>query len=169
MKKANSGFTVLMAAVMCMAVASSSCKSSKKKAEADARAKAEREARLSREQEEKRRREEADRLKREQEEKENAKKDAYNKVDAYFNRVASSTDDNAASGTISEALALFASPETPVLIIIHQSGDVKDYDRPTTIRKYMEYLKDQKKNPNTVSNLSFDSSGKIKEVELLKK
>jgi hypothetical protein len=31
---------------------------------------------------------------------------------------------------------MFASPETPVLIVISESHGQKDYDRPTTIKDY---------------------------------
>ena len=44
-----------------------------------------------------------------------------------------------------------------------------DYDKPTTIKKYLDYLKDQKKSPNAVEHLEFDDAGKIKEVTLIKK
>jgi hypothetical protein len=47
-------------------------------------------------------------------------------------------------------------------------GETKDYDRPTTIRRYLEYLKDQKKNMNAVHNIQYDASGKITELELIK-
>ena len=69
---------------------------------------------------------------------------------------------------IREAMGMFASPDTPVLIIISQSGDQVDYDEPTTIKKYLEYLKDTRNEPATVKNLEFDANGKIKEVELTK-
>ncbi len=69
---------------------------------------------------------------------------------------------------IREAMSMFASPDTPVLIIISQSGDQVDYDEPTTIKKYLEYLKDTRNEPAAVKNLEFDANGKIKEVELTK-
>ncbi len=69
---------------------------------------------------------------------------------------------------IREAMSMFASPDTPVLIIISQSGDQVDYDEPTTIKKYLEYLKDTSNEPAAVKNLEFDANGKIKEVELTK-
>jgi hypothetical protein len=75
---------------------------------------------------------------------------------------------NSANNTINEALALFASPQTPVLIIISESNGQKDYDRPTTIISYLNYLKDQKKNANKIEKLQFDNAGKITEVELRK-
>ena len=52
--------------------------------------------------------------------------------------------------------------------MISESNGQKDYDRPTTIRDYLNYLKDQKKNMNQISNLQFDSAGKITEMELKK-
>ena len=69
---------------------------------------------------------------------------------------------------INEALSLFASPDTPVLIVISESGGQKDYDRPTTIKNYLNYLKDQKKNINKISDVKYDGSGKITELELKK-
>ncbi len=69
---------------------------------------------------------------------------------------------------IREAMGMFASPDTPVLIIISQDGDQVDYDEPTTIKKYLDYLKDTRNEPATVKNLEFDANGKIKEVELTK-
>jgi hypothetical protein len=89
-------------------------------------------------------------------------------LNQYFSAIASSGNANAANSSINEALTLFASPETPVLIVISEEGGQKDYDRPTTIREYLNYLKDQKKNMNSISNLQIDNSGKITEVELRK-
>jgi len=67
-----------------------------------------------------------------------------------------------------EILSRFSSPEAPVLIIIHEGDGLKDYDRPTTISKYLNYLKDQAKSPNEVANVVLDSRGKITELELRK-
>jgi hypothetical protein len=92
----------------------------------------------------------------------------YVKLNQYFDAIANSTNVASTNSSITEALALFASEETPVLIVISGSGDQKDYDRPTTIKKYLNYLKDQKKNINQIENLQFDNSGKITEVELKK-
>ena len=86
----------------------------------------------------------------------------------YFDAISSSGNTASANSSINEALALFASPDTPVLIVISESGGQKDYDRPTTIKDYLNYLKDQKKNINKISNLQFDNSGKITELELKK-
>jgi hypothetical protein len=57
----------------------------------------------------------------------------------------------------------------PVLIIISQAGGFNDYDRPTTIGKYLDYLKDQKVYTNTIEQVKYDSNGKITELELIKK
>ena len=42
---------------------------------------------------------------------------------------------------IQEAMGMFASPDTPVLIIISQDGDQVDYDEPTTIKSTWTTLK----------------------------
>ena len=90
------------------------------------------------------------------------------KLSNYFNSIAGAGNTASANSSINEALSLFASPETPVLIVISESGGMKDYDKPTNIKNYLNYLKDQKKNINSISNLTTDSSGKITEVELKK-
>ena len=64
---------------------------------------------------------------------------------------------------------MFSSPNSPVLIIIAQENGKNDYDRPTTIEKYLNYLKDVGKNPNDIENVVLDGSGKIKELELIKR
>jgi hypothetical protein len=87
----------------------------------------------------------------------------------YFALVAGASGVEQANMKINEALKLFASPDTPVLIIISQEGGVTDYDRPTTAKKYLEYLKDQKKNLNEIGNIEYDPNGKIKLLELIKK
>ena len=87
----------------------------------------------------------------------------------YFALVAGASSVENANMKINEALKLFAGPNTPVLIIISQEGDLVDYDRPTTAKKYLEYLKDQKKNLNEIENIEYDDNGKIKLLELIKK
>jgi regulator of protease activity HflC (stomatin/prohibitin superfamily) len=154
------------------------CKSKKKAMEAQAAA-AEK-ARLEKEAAEKKQREEeAARKKREAEEAaaaaerarleaEAKKSTPYTKLEGYFNAISGASSVAAANSSINEALSLFASPETPVLIVISESGGQKDYDRPTTIRDYLNYLKDQKKPADKLGTLQFDGSGKITEVELVK-
>jgi hypothetical protein len=85
--------------------------------------------------------------------------------------------DAAKAGNITQANTLvqstvskyFASESTPVLIIISKEGTVVDYDKPTTIKKYLDFCKDQKDNRNAVDSYQLDSSGKIKELDLIKK
>ncbi|MEQ9415696.1 MAG: hypothetical protein RIF39_17795, partial [Cyclobacteriaceae bacterium] len=149
-----------------------SCKS--KKAAMDAtdaaaeKAKMEQEAALRQQQEEEARKKlEME----EQARKEEARRKAdepYRKLENYFAAISSSNNLASANNSINEALSLFASKDTPVLIVISEEGDQKDYDRPTTIGEYLNYLKDHKKNMNKINQLQFDNSGKITEVELVK-
>jgi hypothetical protein len=149
------------------------CKSKKKAAEAAAaaeRARMEQEAaalKKQQEEEEARKKREAEEAARRAEE-EARKSNPQSKLEQYFSAISNSANDAAANSSIDEALAMFASAETPVLIVIHEAGGQKDYDRPTTIRNYLHYLKDQKKQADKIGNLQFDSSGKITEVELVK-
>jgi hypothetical protein len=159
-------FTLMIAILLVF----SGCKSKKKAMEAQAAAE---KARM--EQEAARQREADAEARRKREADEQARKDAEakkqapaQKLDLFFNSIANSNNVNGANNSINEALAMFSSPDTPVLIVISEENGQKDYDRPTTIRNYLNYLKDQKKNPNKISNLQFDSSGKITELELSK-
>jgi hypothetical protein len=94
---------------------------------------------------------------------------AAERLENFFNSVSNASNVNAANQTIQEALAMFSNQETPVLIVIHEEGGVKDYDEPTTIKKYLEYLKDTKKNLNYISDIRMDASGKVSELELKRK
>ena len=86
-----------------------------------------------------------------------------------FEKIAGAGNANASNALIEEGLDMFTSPEAPVLIIINKSGNLKDYDEPTTIQRYLNYLKDQQSSPNVVYDLVKDSNGKISELELIKK
>jgi len=90
------------------------------------------------------------------------------RVNNYFEATAQASTVAAANATIADALTLFASPQTPVLIVISEEGGQKDYDRPTTISEYLNYIKDQKKNSNRISNVKTNDAGKITEVEVRK-
>ena len=149
------------------------CKSKKKAAEAaraaEERARMEQEAKLRSEEEQKRKEaEEAARREAEARQRDMQANEPKAKLNQYFQSIASSGNTASANGSINEALTLFSSPDTPVLIVISEENGQKDYDRPTTIRQYLNYLKDTKNNSNTISNLQFDNSGKITEVELRK-
>jgi len=153
------------------------CKSKKKAMEAQAAAE---KARVEREAAEQRQKEAE--LKKQRDAEEAARREADAKREAeqartrepraklndYFNMISSSSSMTAANSSINEALSLFASADTPVLIVISESGGQKDYDRPTTIKAYLNYLKDQKKNMNQISDMKFDNTGKITELELRK-
>lgn len=90
-------------------------------------------------------------------------------ISEYFDKVAYANSVAAANQRIDEALKLFASPDTPVLIIISQAGGITDYDKPTTIQKYLNYLKDTRNNPNRISSVKKDGYGQITAIELIKK
>ena len=164
-------FIMLALLVVLMAVGGG-CKSKKKAAEAAAaaeKAKMEQEAAaLKKQQEEDRKRREAEEEAAKRAAAEANKKGPQAKLEEYFNSISNSSNEASANSSINEALSLFASSDTPVLIVIHESGGQKDYDRPTTIRNYLNYLKDQKKQADKIGNLQFDNSGKITEVELVK-
>jgi hypothetical protein len=167
-RKSSRIFLTILLAVLLIA---SGCKSKKKAMEAKAAAER---ARMEQEAASQKQREE-DELKRKREAEELARKDAEakkqgpaQKLDLFFNAIANSGNVGGANQSIDEALTLFASGDTPVLIVISEENGQKDYDRPTTIKNYLNYLKDQKKNPNKISNLQFDGAGKITELELTK-
>jgi len=163
---------------ICLLLIASGCKSKKKAMEAKAAAE---KARMEQEAADKKKREEEEaRKKREEEERARAAADEEArrkaaastpaaKLDQFFNAIAGSSNPSSANSSISEALSLFSTPQTPVLIVIAEEGGMKDYDKPTTIQDYLNYLKDQKKNLNTITDLKFDGSGKITEVELTRK
>ncbi|AWW32608.1 nucleoid-structuring protein H-NS [Echinicola strongylocentroti] len=91
---------------------------------------------------------------------------AVGKLENYFSTIASSSSVQSANSSIQEALSMFSNQNTPVLIVIHEENGIKDYDEPTTIAKYLNYLKDTKKNLNFISDVRLDGSGKITELEL---
>jgi hypothetical protein len=53
-------------------------------------------------------------------------------------------------------------------VISTSANGSKDYDRPTTIRKYLDYIKDQRRYEMQAELLKLDEQGKIKELELIK-
>lgn len=86
-----------------------------------------------------------------------------------FASIARSSSVAQANRDINETLKLFESPNVPVLIIIKQNAGFNDYDRPTTIENYLNYLKDQKKATEKVHEIKYNANGKINELELIKK
>ncbi len=52
--------------------------------------------------------------------------------------------------------------------MIYKEGGKPSYDEPTTIEKYLNYLKDTKNNKAKVEEVVYDANGKIKELVLKK-
>lgn len=94
---------------------------------------------------------------------------AAEKLENAFNSVAAAGNVSIANQSIEQTLSMFSNQDTPVLIVIHEENGIKDYDEPTTIRKYLEYLKDTKKNLNYISDIRLDANGKVSELELRRK
>ena len=119
-------------------------------------------------------RERAQADKRAEEERKRAEEEAQAKqpkvvLETNFTRIANASSVSQANNIINETLELFSTSHVPVLIIISQAGGFNDYDRPTTIEDYLNYIKDQKVSRNKVANLQINDSGKIIELELIKK
>jgi hypothetical protein len=74
-----------------------------------------------------------------------------------------------ANTLIKSTLQLFSSDDAPVLIIISREGSTVDYDKPTTISRYLNFVKDQKASKNGIDSYQTDDGGKIKELDLIKK
>lgn len=106
--------------------------------------------------------------KRQQEEANMRKEITSTSLADYFSSIANASSASEANLFINDALGLFSSPDALVLIIISKSGGMIDYDRPTTIRNYLNYLKDTKNNINAIDKIVYDNNGKIKELELFK-
>jgi flagellar biosynthesis GTPase FlhF len=142
----------------------------------DSKARMEREARekeladkKKKEEEERLKMEAEEKAKKEAEEKERARRAPFEKLESYFSKISTAANPEEANRLISEAQGMFSSASTPVLILIYKQGETKDYDKPSDINKYLNFLKDQKKSLNRIDDLQFDSSGKITEVTLIKK
>lgn len=90
------------------------------------------------------------------------------KLNNYFAAVSSATTTASANASIQEALTMFSTSEAPVLIVIYKEGSKPSYDEPTTIVKYLNYLKDTKNNKARIEEVVYDSNGKIKELVLRK-
>jgi len=116
--------------------------------------------------EEAERKAEEERLKREEAA---AAKSEFEVLDNSFRSIAGAGSFDASNRQIDAALQQFASPDVPLLIIISQAGGINDYDRPTTISKFLNYLKDKKAYKYKVESVKRDGLGKITEIELITK
>lgn len=127
------------------------------------------EKKLEDERQEALRKAEEERLRKEEEERRKQTTGKYTVLENHFMSIAGAPSIPLANERIAQALQMFASPDVPVLIIISQVGGFNDYDRPTTIRRYLDWLKDQKVSPNRVEQAKYDNNGKITELELIKR
>ena len=71
-----------------------------------------------------------------------------------------------ANADVETILEYFANEDVPVLIKISEANGKSNYDKPTTIRKYLEYLKDQSKNLNYIETISFNDNNLVTELVL---
>jgi len=91
-------------------------------------------------------------------------------INSHFFAVATATSVDDANLKIQRALSMYASKDVPVLIVVSKYGNnQKDYDRPTTIESYLNYLKDVKKYSKQIEDIKYDDFGKIIEIELIQK
>jgi len=111
------------------------------------------------------RRAEEERLRAEEE----ANRKKYLTIDEQLNAIATSGSIDASNNQIQKTLQEFETPDIPVLIIISKNADFNDYDRPTTISKFLNYLKDKKAYKYRVENVQRNGLGKITELELIVK
>ncbi len=176
--RATRKFSIHVLLVLIVMMSAVGCKSSKKATEAAAQEKARQEQESIRNAEAAKRQAEAaaeqarlaaEEARRQAQAASTPSVDTRTRVTQYFEAISQSSSDASANKSIDEALLLFASHDTPVLIVINEYGTQKDYDRPTNIRDYLNYLKDQKKNMNSISEVKVDNTtGKITELELRK-
>lgn len=90
-------------------------------------------------------------------------------LNQYFAALTGEKDYIKANNIISNTLPMFANDDVPVLIIIAEENGEKDYDKPSTIKAYLNYLKDRKAYKAEVETVVYDEAGKITELELRKK
>lgn len=91
------------------------------------------------------------------------------RINDFIRKIGQSTSASSANSSISEALQLFTSPESPVLVVFYEANGTPSYDQPTTISKYLHYLKDTKNYNTSVDEMVMDNDGKVKELVLKKK
>ncbi len=115
------------------------------------------------------RKREEERLRKAEEERLAAEASKYAPIENSLDAVANANSVDMANAKISQTLQQYATPDVPVLIIISQAGGFNDYDRPSTISMFLNYLKDKKKNAFRVESVKYNNQGKITELELIKK
>lgn len=106
---------------------------------------------------------------REEKEAKERKKEANKKaVVENFKKISNASSAAEANKHIDNALKLFESPDAPILLIIKITGDIIDYDRPTTAKRYLNYVKDQKTFTPNIHSVEFNENGEIIELVLKK-
>jgi len=108
------------------------------------------------------------RLRQIEEEKLKVAESKYQKIDNQLNSIAIAQNVDIANEKINLILQQFDTPDIPVLIIISNAGGFNDYDRPTTISRFLNYLKDKQSYHYKVDSVKRDGLGKITELELIK-
>ncbi len=111
---------------------------------------------------------EEERLRQIEEEKLKVAASKYQKIDDQLNSIATAQNVDIANKKINLILQQFDTPDIPVLIIISNAGGFNDYDRPTTISRFLNYLKDKQSYQYKVDLVKRDGLGKITELELIK-
>lgn len=91
------------------------------------------------------------------------------RLNNYFSAIANANSTDVANRNIREAMGLFSNSTAPVLIIIYAANGSEDFDEPTDITKYLNYIKDTGNNVHRVKEVVRDPNGKIKELVLVKK
>lgn len=112
---------------------------------------------------------EEERLRREEEARIRAAQSEFAVIDNQLNAIATAGSIDGANNQIQQVLTYFEASDIPVLIIISKSAGFNDYDRPTTISKFLNYLKDKKVYKYKVESVKRNSLGKITELELIVK
>ncbi len=125
------------------------------------------EAKLSMDRAEAERLAEEEKLRLEEEARLKAAESKYQDIDNQLSAIALAPNVDIANNHINTALQQYATPDVPVLVIISQAGGFNDYDRPTTISKFLNYLKDKQQYQYKVEAVKRDSLGKITELELI--
>ncbi len=112
---------------------------------------------------------EEEKLKELEKEKHKEVTEKYSAVVNKLKSIAGSPNYETANRMIKGAMNMFAAPDIPVLIIISKAGGFNDYDKPTTISKFLDYLKDVKSFNYNIESVKYNELGKITELELIKK
>jgi len=127
------------------------------------------ETKISMDRAEEMRQAEEEKLQKAEEDRKKAAATKYMAIDSQFGVIATTQNVDEANKQIDITLNDFATSDVPVLIIISKAGGFNDYDRPTTISKFLNYLKDKQQYNYKVDMVKRDGLGKITELELIKK